>query len=949
MEFSQLTENRARIYQFLSVLYGDEISLDLIKQLKKPEFSEKISAFLDTCTIDDLRNGVERIVRFLGRAEEADVYNMLRYEYADLFLNAGVNPVFPYESVYVSREPVVMQEPIFEVRKAYRAAGVHKSDNYHDLDDHIAVELEFCRYLLEQISQEDEQRGTALQDSQIEFLKNHLMRWAVEFCAVLSSSAQSDFYRGLADLTLSFLFHERRLAFNIQSGTKPEDELVKALNLLGVAVKSLSFPGGYQTLADGAKEPERTKTIPSHCYICGALCGTRVTVKDGIATRISGLPGDPKGGGRLCPKGAAAISHTYSAYRLKEPLIRENGRFRKATWDEALDRVATALKQLEPSTVGYLRGNDWYNWIHEALFDHYGAHKTTHRPMCDNSNRMANEHNLNDKRPWINYENSEYILHFGMNELATSYGQRKTAGLRAAVRRGAKLVVLDPRRSETAAEATEWIQIKPATDAAVAMAMCYVIVTKELYDKDFVENWTYGFEEFKKRLLGEEDGVARSPEWAAKISGVPAETIERIAVEFAHTKYKGALSWTGVAQSPNSMYGTAAVQALNGLLGTFDAPGGPSLPFKRKLKSAWGEGQQKPPANSPPKLNKLGIWQGWAPAFFPKDVAEGRLKALICYFGDPVLSWGNQEKMVEAIKQLEFCAVIDAFMCNTAVLSDVVLPDVTFLEHSQIKADWLYDAFIAYYAKIIDPLFNAKPMWWITVELAKRLGYGEYFPWKDIEEAERNQLAGTPWSYEELKEKGFLITDEAEYYKYKKWGSLNPPEGYGSSGKSKTGKYNFKNPVAEAKGVDPLPDYKEPDADMQPDEKYPFVFGNFRLYAHEHSSTFHNFRLVKSEGTNPLWMNKLDAKQRGLEEGDKVKLRSPWGEVIMEVKPTWFIMQGVLGSAGGFGHWRGPEADPKYPQFGGTNPPGIMKPNSADWVGGTPPLKYIKTTVEKVS
>ena len=139
--------------------------------------------------------------------------------------------------------------------------------------------------------------------------------------------------------------------------------------------------------------------------------------------------------------------------------------------------------------------------------------------MCDNANRMSNEHNLNDKRPWINYQESDYILHFGMNELATSYGQRKSAELKAALKQGAKLVVLDPRRSETACEASEWIPIKPSTDAAVALAMCQVIIKNDLYDKEFVSNWTYGFDAFKRRLLGEEDGVVRSPAWAAGISG----------------------------------------------------------------------------------------------------------------------------------------------------------------------------------------------------------------------------------------------------------------------------------------------------------------------------------------------------------------------------------------------------------------------------------------------
>jgi anaerobic selenocysteine-containing dehydrogenase len=605
------------------------------------------------------------------------------------------------------------------------------------------------------------------------------------------------------------------------------------------------------------------------------------------------------------------------------------------------------LNKIDHSQFGFMRGNDWINNITEALFDHLGLPKTTHRPMCDNANRMANEHNLNDKRPWLNYQEADYILHFGMNELATSYSQRKTAQLRAALKRGVKLVVFDPRRSDTASVATEWIPIKPATDAAVAMAMAHVMIINDLYDKEFVKNWTHGFKEFKNRVLGEEDGAPRDPEWASKISGVPAETIERIAREFAMAKNKGCISWTGLAQTPNGMYGTAAIQALNALCGTFDAPGGPSLPFKRKLKSPWGKAE-KPPAGQAPKLDKFGIWAGWAPAYLQADVESGKLRAMINYYGDPVLSWGNQESITKAIEKMDFVATIDAFMCNTALLSHVVLPDATWLEQSQVKADWMYEAFIAYYAEVVKPMYDSKPIFWFIQEMASRLGLGKYFPWKSAEEAERNQLAGTPWSYDELKEKGFIITDKAEYYKYKKWDGFNVPDGYGSSGKSKTGKYNFLNPVAQDKGIDPLPDYKEPDPDLVPDKKYPFIFGNFRLFLHEHSSTFNNYQLMKSENGNSLWINTLDAQKLGIKEGDRVRLKSPWGEVQIKAYPTWGIMQGVLGSGGGFGHVRGLEGDPKYPQFGGVNTPGIMKPNHAENVGGTPLLKYIKTTVEKI-
>ena len=927
----EFMKSRARRYQYLSTLFRDEIPLELIKAMQKDEFLHGFNESVKGCGFIDLISGAEVMTVYL-RSNGADkLYKELRYDYADLFLNAGPTPVFPYESVHVSREPVVMQKPVFELREFFRKAGVSKSADFRDLEEHIAVQMEFLRYLLEK-GKENLYR---------DFFKNKYINWVPAFCDQLAVSAQTDFYQGLAHFTRGALMCE---AMRIEGFVRGEETTRKMVG----AFDSLDLDSSYRTITEGVSEPEAEKVVATHCYTGGALCGITAKMKDGIMMGTGGLTGDPKSGGRVCPKGASAASHLYSAYRLKAPLIKEEGRFRKATWDEALNRVVEGIQSTEQGKLGYFRGNDFANWIHEALFKHLGCPTTTHRPMCDNSNRMANEHNLNDKRPWINYQESDYIIHFGMNEFASSYGQRKTAQLKAALKRGAKLVVFDPRRSETAEAATEWIPIKPATDGAVAMAMCCVIIKNELYDKEFVANWTHGFEEFRARVMGEEDGLARTPEWAAKISGVPAETMERVALEFAMAKNKGAISWTGVAQCPNGMYGTAAVQALNGLCGAFDAPGGPSLPFKRTLRSAWGEGQQKPPAIGAPKLNNFGIWSGWAPAHLLADVEAGKLKGMIVYFGDPVLSWGNQAATTKAIAMMEFKAAIDAYMGNTALLCDVVLPDATWLEQSQVKSDWLYEAFIAYYAEVVEPMYDSRPMWWITVELAKRLGLGHYFPWAGIEEAERNQLQGTPWSYDELKEKGFIITDEAEYYKYKKWGSLNPPEGYGSSGKTKTGKYNFLNPVAQEKGIDPLPDYKEPAKELQQDQDYPFIFGNFRVFVHEHSSTFNNYRLMKMQGTNPLWMNMLDAQKLGIGEGDRVRLKSPWGEVEMTARPTWFIMRGVLGSAGGFGHVRGLEGDPKYPQFVGVNTAGIMKPNTTEDVGGTPLLKYIKTRVEKI-
>jgi len=936
MESEIFNKQRADIYKFLSALYRDEISKDFVVKLMDKNFLAKLKDFVKECKIIDLARGINRMIKYLEKQDRDKIYKELSYEYADIFLNAGVNPAMPYESVHATGVPVVMQKSVFDVRAEFRKAGVHKSEDYKDLDDYIAVELEFVRYLLEK----------GKNDAATNFINNHLMNWIPEFHATLYNAATTDFYKGLSAFTLSFIYNDR-------NGVRPEYQ--SAIEKLSDAVNQLNLGDNYYTIAEGVKEEEPEKKINSHCYVCGGLCGITDIVKDGILIRTTGLKGDPKSGGFICPKGASRRDYVYSAYRLKEPLIREGERFRKATWDEALDLIANKLMSIKEhgkdgSVVGYMDGNDWNRWLHKALWDWYGTHNISHRAMCDNSIRMSNEHNLNDKRPWINFEESDYIIFFGQNPFATSYGRRQVGMLRNALKRGAKMVVVDPRKSEAAAAATEWIKIKPGTDGAMAMAMCYVIVKNNLYDKEFVENWTYGFEDFKKRLLGEEDGVARTPEWAEKICGVPASTIERIAKEFATAKNKGVGSWTGTAHFPNAMHTTAAVQALNALCGTFDAPGGPSLPFKRKLNSGWGEGQKKPPANVPPKLHKLRMWNGWCPSWFPEDVAKGRIKVLIQYFGDPVLSWGNEPANIKALRDLDFMVTIDAWMNNAGLYAHVVLPDCTAIEDSALRNDWLYEAFISYFAKSVEPLYNSRPWWWMCIELAKRMGAGEYFPFKDIEEGLRNMLKGTPWSFEEVKKNGYIITDKAEYYKYKKWGSLNVPEGYSSSGKTKTGKYNFKNPVAEEKGVDPLPDYKDPNIDfpdLKPDEKYPLIHGMFKILTHEHSSTFNVYSLMRMAPSNTLWIHPEDAKERGIKDGDMVLIRSPWAEYRIRAKVTEDILKGVVASAGGYGHKRGLEADPKFPEFGGANTGGLMRPNTPEMYACTPLLKYIKVQVEK--
>jgi len=949
MTTPSLAPARSEVYKFLATVLHDEIDRQLLEKLSQPTFFAALAELAAPSSGGNIAAGVQQFSTALANCSPAELYHELRFDYAELFLNAGSNPCFPYASCYFNNEPLVMQEPVFTLRESLHRAGAQKRTDYPDLDDHIAVELEFMRFLLEKSATDPQALAWSAS-----FFTEQLSGWATRFAESLTAGARSDFYRALGQIMAEFFDQEKALT-EASAASQPISSAYGAfLTKMAAAITGLGLGTGYCTLTEGAAPAGKLEKIKSHCFICLGLCGQEIQVKDGIIESCKGLAGDPKGGGRLCVKGAKAHHNTYSAYRLKTPLIRENGRFRKAGWEEALNLTGENLLKFNPTEVGFHRGNDFNNWCHEAVMAAYGTpHKVTHRQMCDNPARMANEKNFSEKRPYIDYENSEYIILFGMNELATSAGQRKVSTLKNAVKRGAKLVVIDPRRSETARIADEWIAIKPGTDGAFAMAMCAVLVTEDLFDKEFVENWTSGFSQFQRRLLGEEDGIARTPEWAAEICGVSAATIRRLAREFAAAAPAvGVNSWTGVTQAPNTLHAVQAIIALNALVGSFDAPGGPSLVRKYKLASAWGDHQPKPPDNAPKiKLNHGHLWSGWHPAYFEQDVESGKLKAMICYFGNPVMSCGNEPSVRRAVEKLEFSCGIDCYMSNTTELCDVILPDCTYLEQSRVVADWMYESFISLFQRAIPPMYSSKSVVEIFQGIAQRLGFGEFFPWQNEDEFLRNQLRNQEISLEELRKVGYHVTDPQEFYKYRIWGSVNPPAGYGSSGNSPTGRYNFLNPLAEENGVDGLPDYKDPWADwpeLQPDEDFPFIFGYFRVLEHEHSSTYWNVSLMKACATNPVWISYLDAKQRGITDGDKVRITSPWGSIETAAKVTWDIRQGVLAAAGGFGNRFGLEGDPKYPQFHGFNTNVLVPPNTACKWTATPPLKYVKATIRKI-
>jgi len=246
MDVHELNRARGQVYHFLSVMFRDELPAELLAKMRDGAFFDQVLSLQESCSIQDFCSGLNRLTSFLRTRSGDEAWRQLRHDYAELFLNAGKNPAFPYESCYHSREPLVMQEPLAAVRAAYRAAGVRKNEAYQDLDDHIAVELEFMRYCADQAAAGED-------NDQFDFLRNHLMGWSVDFCAVLTGAAPSEFYRGLAEMTMSFLFNERMYSFAALSDQEASPAYAHILEKMAAAIATLELDPGYALIAEGVR------------------------------------------------------------------------------------------------------------------------------------------------------------------------------------------------------------------------------------------------------------------------------------------------------------------------------------------------------------------------------------------------------------------------------------------------------------------------------------------------------------------------------------------------------------------------------------------------------------------------------------------------------------------------------------------------------------------------
>ncbi len=640
-----------------------------------------------------------------------------------------------------------------------------------------------------------------------------------------------------------------------------------------------------------------TRDVFTSCGMCVNKCGVIARVRDGVIHKLDPNPHFIKSRGMLCARGNAGTKVVYDPDRLKYPLIRAGergeGKWRRASWEEALDLVARNLNDLADQ---YTRAGTLFASTEGTFQEHfflqlaecYGSPNTLRHPTLCLSSNIQGFGATFGTNPTPDVLNADFILMSGANRSEALITPDSIDALKGNGGRR-KIVYLDPRFTKTAAKADEWYPIRPGTDMAFILAMIHVIVTEAIYDHDFIEKMTVGFDQLVPHI------EPYTPEWAAAECDIPAADIRRIAREFADAAPR-AVYYQGRRSSffENDTQMRRAMAILNTIVGNWDVKGGlvPNACIKlakHDYLAPWYD-------DVPPRLDQNSVAYlsekdgAWVP--FRDRVLEGKpypVKGMMVYKQNPLASVPNRAKTLKMMEQMEFICTIDITMSDTAWYSDVVLPEATYLERLD-PAECLGGPVpvVAWRQPAIEPMFESKPNLWIMQQIARRLGdeIHESFDFT-IEEHLEHQTHNNPEILEALKTKGVYY----EYTEPRYGTSLNKRL------KTRSGKIEIYAEKYLEKGLDPLPVYSPPE--RAPGGRYRLLVGRHAYFTH--GTTANNAYLHDIMPENTLWLNTEEARKLGLKNGRRVRVRSTVGEEVLKLEVTEKIRPDSVYMAHGFG------------------------------------------------
>ncbi len=720
--------------------------------------------------------------------------------------------------------------------------------------------------------------------------------------------------------------------------------------------------------------------VATLCEMCVNKCAAIARVENGVVTKLNPNPLFPKSKNMLCPRGNAGIQALYDPDRLKYPMVRVGkkgeGKFKRVSWAEAYDAIwngtehFTGMNRIleeekdNRSSFLFCAGEGMAEHTFKTFYSSFGSSNwLNHASLCLQTVVSGYGVTLGSY-PTADLDNAEYIIMAGANRAEAIVTPDTMDVFKRTKGRGAKLICVDPRFTNTASKSDKWLAINPGTDLAFVLALTYVVIDEELYDAEYVKNSVNGFKEYKTNIMDNK----YTPEWAEKITGIKAKDIYQIARDFmAHAPkavyYPGRRS----TFSDSDFQLRRAMAIFQGISGGIDTKGG--LIFGKKLKLAPHEGlepiYERAKARAVNKVERKkgqvgyadcavvsggGSWIAWRNRFLENKMPY-KVRGMFIYKHNPMMNMPNTAKTAKMFEKMDLVVAIDTMPSDSVMYADVVLPESTYLERTDpVKTFGGVEPSIAQRNRVVEPMYETKPVIEILGGLTQKISKPLFDITKKYDADVQEELAdlsnedGTkktfrareeevyaefnihkPFEHSQehinesmvkglygldavktLKEKGVFYPDMDKYFKEL---SVNEHQYYPEKKKYYT--VNGGKPKTNSGKVECyLPNLAKKCVDPMPmwHDEYEFKVpaGKFRLLTGRHaqftqSGTANNMMLRDLMSENYLWINRRVAKEKGIEFGDMIEVYSKVGKTRLKAYPTEKIGPNQLFFVHGFG------------------------------------------------
>ncbi len=621
-----------------------------------------------------------------------------------------------------------------------------------------------------------------------------------------------------------------------------------------------------------------------------------ITVENGRAIKVEGAPDHPTTRGTLCTKVARYLDRTYSPERVLHPLRRAGpkgaGRFERIGWDEALDTIAARFKEIAASpdgpqailpysyagTMGLLQ----YCSMDRRFFHKLGA-SLLDRTICSSAGKAGYVATIGATigTDLEQFENAKLIVIWGSNPIVSNL--HLWSRVQEAKRRGAKLIAIDPYRSQTAEKCHVHLAPLPGTDAALALGVMNVLVAEDLLDHDYIARYTLGFEQLVERLRD------YPPQRVAQITGLAADDIVALARDYGTIKPAAIRLNYGMQRHAGGGMAMRTAACLPALVGAWRDPAGGALLSSSGTYPVDSKALERPDLiwNNPRTINMSTIGDALL------DAKDPPIRAVYVYNSNPVAVAPESVKVVAGFSREDlFCVVHDVFLTDTADYADIVLPATTQLEHVDVHSSYGH-LYVLANNPAIAPVGESKPNTEVFRLLAERMGFEEpCFRESDEDIARHAFVAAHPHAqgldWETLKQEG--------------WQRLNVPAQFAPFAQGNfptpSGKCEFYSETLRRQGVDPLPTYTPPRESVASNptlaERFPLAMISPPARNALNSSFANLPTFLESEKTPHLEIHPVDALARGIASGEKVRVFNARGALVLTARVTDRARPGVV-------------------------------------------------------